>query len=543
MTTLREQIDAKIAPLLAPLAGEKPVGADPAFEPEFEQMKLEIDKLTSIAGLEPAWGDIRQLGAAMLSKRAKDLRVAGWLAAAEIKLRGWNGFAEALVTYDGIARAFWDSMYPDAKRPRGRINAFTWLAELSAKHLEPLPVSFADGDAVRASDEALKAIDQLFAEKFGEAYNGPGQLRSLMRSKLAAIPAAAVVEPPPPPRPSPAASPAASAAASAEPADGATAPSAPVATVAPSDATQAVEQSAQAMVRAAEALRTADPTRAQAYRLQRWGAWATVQNAPPADGEKTRIRPPPDPMTRRLQMLRDSQKWLELLTVAEAATGNYLFWLDLHRSVANALDRLGPTFAGAREVVGREVVAFVQRFPSVPSLTFANGTPFAEGATKTWLDEEAAKYGGSGGSAASSAASAEDEEVAKRFEAAEAMVGEGKIAEGLGVGAVLAARGADGRARFRSGLALARMAVKGSRPDVARAILERLLADVDRHDLETWEPSLCGTLYAALLSAMRDGARAKAASPEAAEATKREQAIFDKLCRVDPAAALKFVSG
>jgi type VI secretion system protein VasJ len=539
MTTLREQIATKVAPLLAPIAGAQPAGADPSFEPDFERMKVEIDKLTSIDALEPAWGEVRELGTGLLSTRSKDLRVAGWVAAAQTKLHGWKGFAEALVTYDGLARGFWDTMYPDAKRPRGRINAFAWLAELSAKHLDGLSVSFADGDAVRTSDEVLRALDQFLIEKLGEAYSGPGPLRRLMREKLAAIPAAAVVEAPPAPKAAPApASP--STEAGAAPAADAPTNGVTAAAVAPGDAAAAVEQSAQAMVRAAEALRTADPTRAQAYRLQRWGTWAVVQNAPPADGDKTRIRPPPDTITRRLTLLRESQKWLEALMAAEAATGSFLFWLDLHRLVANALDRLGPTFAPAREVVGREVVAFVQRFPSIPSLAFSNGTPFADGATKTWLDEEAARWGGSGTSAASAAASAEDDEVAKRFESADAMVSEGKIAEGLGLGAVLAARGADGRARFRSNLALAKMAVKGSRADVARAILERLVADVDRHDLEAWEPSLCGTLYASLLSAMRDGARAKPPAPEAAG---KEQVIFDKLCRLDPAAALKFVSG
>jgi len=538
MTTLREQIATKIAPLLVPIAGAQPAGTDPSFEPEFERMKLEIDKLTSIDQIEPAWAEVRDVGTGLLSSRAKDLRVAGWVAVAQTKLTGWNGFAEALVTYDGLARAFWDTAYPDAKRPRGRINAFGWLAELSTKYLQDVNVSFGDGDAVRTSDEVLRGLDTFLAEKLGEAYPGPGPLRRLMREKLAAIPQAEVAAPP---AGAPQAQSPAPQAAPAEPINGASpAMESASPAVAPGDAAAAVEQSAQAMVRAAEALRTADPTRAQAYRLQRWGTWAVVQTPPPADGDKTRIRPPPDTVTRRLALLRESQKWLEALMSTEMATGNFLFWLDLHHWVATALDRLGPTFATAREVVGREVVAFVARFPTIPSLAYSNGTPFADGATKTWLEEEGRRWGGSTSSAASAAASAEDEDVAKRFEAAESLVTEGKLAEGLGVGAVLAARGADGRSRFRAGLALAKMAVKGSRPEVARAILERLVDDVDRHHLEAWEPALCASLYASLLSATRDGARAKPPSPEAAS---KEQAIFDKLCRLDPAAALKFVSG
>src|SRR3974390_496788 len=102
MTTLREQIAAKIAPVLAPIEGGQPAGADPSFEPDFERAKAEIDKLTSVAGLEPSWTDIRELGVGLLSKRAKDLRVAGWLALARTKLDGWAGLAGGLGPHSGM---------------------------------------------------------------------------------------------------------------------------------------------------------------------------------------------------------------------------------------------------------------------------------------------------------------------------------------------------------------------------------------------------------------------------------------------------------
>jgi type VI secretion system protein VasJ len=534
--TLREDIAAKIAPLVAPIAGAEPSGADPSFDPDFERIKAEIDKLTSVDGKEPAWREIREVGGTLLTKRAKDLRVAGWLGVAVTKLDGWKGLAETLATYDGLARGFWDTMYPDAKRPRGRVMAFGWLSEVTAKQLQGLDVTFADGDAVRASDEILRELETLLAEKLGAAYQGPGPLRRLLREKVAAIPAPPAATPPADAQASTngaAAPPRAEERADAGPALAATAP-------ATGDADAAVQESGQAMLRAAAALRQADPARAQAYRLQRWGAWAAIQNPPPADGDKTRIRPPPDQLTKRLGMLRDSQKWVELLLATEDATGKFLFWLDLHKQVASTLDRLGAAFMGAREVVGREVIAFVTRFPSIPSMAFQNGTPFADAATKTWLDEETRRWGGSSQSAGSAAASAEDEEVAKRFADADALVTEGKLAEGLGVASALAARGADGRTRFRASLAVGKMALKGSKPEVARAILERLDVEVTRHELEIWEPALCASLYASLLTAMRDGPRAAKPSPEAAN---REQAIFEKLCRLDPAAALKFAQG
>ena len=45
---------------------------------------------------------------------------------------------------------------------------------------------------MRACDEVLKDLDQLLADKLGDAYVGPGQLRSLLRNKVREIP-----EPPP----------------------------------------------------------------------------------------------------------------------------------------------------------------------------------------------------------------------------------------------------------------------------------------------------------------------------------------------------------
>jgi hypothetical protein len=67
-------------------------------------------------------------------------------------------------------------------------------------------------------------------------------------------------------------------------------------------------------------------------------------------------------------------------------------------------------------------------------------------------------------------------------------------------------------------------------------MLEHLMTDVERHGLETWEPAACATLYAYLFTATREVSRAKGGSPDL-EA--REQLLFDKLCRLDPASAIK----
>ena len=520
----REDVAQRIAVLVAPIGGANPAGADVSYDTDFETIKAEIDKLSSVDNLDPAWSKIQDLGAQLLAQKGKDFRVVSWMGVAKVKTQGWAGFAEALILYETLARSYWDTMYPEARRARARVNAFAWMTEMVHQHLIGMDVTFADGDPLRAADEVLKDLDQLLAEKLGEAYAGPGQLRSLLRDKVMAIPEPPRVEEAP--------------VAGAEGAAAAPQPQGPAAPAAPTSV-EGVEPAARAsggvLVEGAAVLRAADATRAWGYKLQRWGAWITIEELPAAQDGRTFIPPPGE--GAQLAELRDAQKWLELLNTAEEMTSRYLFWLDLHRFVALAMDNLGPSFAAARELVGREACYFVARLPGVASMTFSDGTPFADAATQTWLDEESRRVGaGGGGSAASAVASAEDEEIAKRFADAQKLVSGGQVADGLASALALAERAADARLRFRARLAVGKMALDASKHDLARGMLEHLVVDVERHGLETWEPATCATLYTYLLVAAREVSRAKGGSPDLVA---REQYLFDKLCRLDPASAIK----
>jgi hypothetical protein len=79
------------------------------------------------------------------------------------------------------------------------------------------------------------------------------------------------------------------------------------------------------------------------------------------------------------------------------------------------------------------------------------------------------------------------------------------------------------------------MALDGAKPDLARPLLEGLVADIEHHDLEAWEPQLCATVYASLLGAIRASGRGKSGPIDAGA---REQSVFDRLYRLDPRSAL-----
>ena len=524
MPTYREEVAERLAPLLAPMAGANPAGADISYDTDFETIKAEIDKLSSVDNSEPSWSKIEQLGTELLLQKGKDFRIVSWMAVAKCKNASWKGLAESLVLYNGLARSFWDTMYPEARRARARLNAIAWMADMINEHLAARDVVFADGDAIRTADEALKDLDQFLAEKLGDAYVGPGMLRPLLRDKVRAIPE-------PPPEPSSSTDEENQAPVEEAAAQVVEAPPA----FDPESAERSVTTSAETIIAAAAILRGADPTRAWAYELQRRAIWLSVREPPAGDGTTTYTSGPDPSVMQTFADLRTGQNWPGLLTAAEELTTQNPFWLDLHRHVADAMERLGPTYNAARAAVGREVTHFVSRLPTLPDLKFSDATtPLADGATRTWLEEEARKYGGS--SAASAAASAEDEEVARKLVEARKMLQDGKVADGLAIALALADRGPDARTRFKARLSVGKMALDVGKMALARAMLEHLVGDIERHGLETWEPALCATAYSYLLAATREVSRAKGGSPDL-EA--KEQHIFDKLCRLDPASAIK----
>ena len=530
---LLETLAERTAPLRAPLAGDNPAGMDATFEPDFEQLKLEIDKLTSMAGSPPNWREVDSLASSILSSKAKDFRVATWLALAKMQQNGFEGFAEGLSVLRGLIDEFWVTMYPDAKRARARVNLVSWLEENSCAFFDQRDVTASDADAVRACESLIAAIDTGLAEKLADAYPGMNKLKSTFRNKVRAIPEPPKEAAPPPP------------VAAASTTTEAAAPPAPAATALPTatnadEAVTAVRDCGKAIIDIAKMLRRVDPAQAWPYRLQRTGAWLGVQRPPPNENNKTRLPPPAPDVKKKLQGFMEQQKWLELLGAAEDATAQYLFWLEAHRLVAVAMDSLGALFIGAREVVGREVVGFVQRFPMIAALQFSDGSPFVDAATASWLDQEAGKWGGGGGgggSSSSSAVSEEDQELQKRFVEAREMVSTGKVPEGLALAMALAVRAPDARTRFRSRLSVAQLAIEGGKVEIARPILDSLAGEVEQHGLEAWEPVLSAQVYASLLACLKAPGAAKTA-----DTASRQLSVFDRLCRLDPAAAIKFGS-
>jgi type VI secretion system protein VasJ len=212
-------------------------------------------------------------------------------------------------------------------------------------------------------------------------------------------------------------------------------------------------------------------------------------------------------------------------------------WLDAHRFAAVATERLGLAYADAREVIGRDAADLARRWPFVVERTFDDGTPHADAETRAWLREEAerwqvvAKRG-------EAAARDEDQKLKKRFDAAQDLVARGHHAEGLALAAETARRAASPRERFRADLAVSELAMSVGAFDVARPLLDGLFAISEAQRLDAWDPALSATLYAGLVKCLEHEAKEGRDG-----ANERRAQVFERLCRVDPGAAIRARTG
>jgi type VI secretion system protein VasJ len=531
---LIEDVASYTAPFCEPIQGESPTGQDLSHDQEFEEVKQEIDKLSSVSGAQPNWSMVVVVGEELLRNRTKEFRLLVWIAVAKFHTTGILGLVQGLALLRDVSARFWDDMHPGLKRKRARANLLGWLSEQAEAKLG----SYQQGNLKQTDAEPLGAIESIYTEldtfyrdKLAELYPGMGTLRSTAREKLRLIPEEKKAPPPPP---AGAAAPAGDAPPGAPPPQAGSALTAPIQVSSPEDAERAVLALGKNLREIARTLRHGDPAQAWSYRLHRVGLWLPVRQLPPVQEGKTRLPAPAADDRKRLERLHSAAQWMDLIEAAETLSSQYLFWLDPHRYLAQAMEQLGALFMQALEMVTSEVGGFCRRVSGVAQAKFNDGTPFADPATEAWLEEHSKTGSGGGGS---KAIEAEDAEIAKRFEEARELVKKGRVPDGLGLATQLASRGQDARTRFKARLEIAQMALLGGQPKMAFAITASLVGEAEQHQLEVWEPSLCAQMYSTQVSCLRS------LDPKERAAAGDEGALFAKLSRLDPVAALRLSSG
>jgi type VI secretion system protein VasJ len=179
-----------------PISPESPGGSDVRYDPDFEALQAEIDKMTSpTAAGQVNWARVADLAAGILQTKSKDLTVAGYLAVALLMTRQIPGLDEGTALLRALLENFWETLYPPKKRMRGRAGAIAWWLDKSENALTRISPPPSPADLVTRLQANLQAMDSLLAEKMPDA----PLLRSLQR-RIEALPVArqdpAAPEPP-----------------------------------------------------------------------------------------------------------------------------------------------------------------------------------------------------------------------------------------------------------------------------------------------------------------------------------------------------------
>jgi type VI secretion system protein VasJ len=525
-----ENLQEKAAAWLAPISAEAPVGTSARFDPRYESLLREMAKLESPIGGTIDWKGVIDQGSGLLQTASKDLLVAAHVAYGLYATQGLGGLALGAVLLAELCDRFWEPMFPELKRIRGRTNALAWFTERVCLGLPGTSVTAADAGAIEDLVVAGQRLGQVTRERFESNAPALGPLlEGIERLRLTLPPP----EPPPPPPPAPEATPAAPAAeagpAPAAPAGPAVAAIMP-ATPAGGDPTEFLRQVGAALAEVGATLRQAQGADPMAYRLRRMGLWLHLSSPPPATGGRTAIPAPPPALKTQLDKMSQNQRWAEVLEEAEASLEQYRLSLDLQRYSAVALAGLGPVHQAARKALVLEVEGLLRRMPTLVDLQYNDGSPLADPQTKAWIEEEvlAAPAGGGGGDG--DGASEED---VQRVREARKLAVEGKLAEAIPLLQVRIGASPSGRQRFRARLDLARVCIQAGEAALARSLYEHLDQEMTARGLEEWEPALAAECLGGHLETLR--LAAKDGKPVPAEAT----ILYTRLCRVDPLSALR----
>jgi type VI secretion system protein ImpA len=144
-------MDARVNGLLAPISDEHPCGEDLSFSPEFDRIteaRREDDPTVDYgewqAALKQAdWPTVLACCTDLLQTRSKDLRLAAWLAEAEVKTIGLPGLRNGIETMSRLIERFGPEVHPcgdDGDHER-RIGTVSWFVTRMAQLVRQIPIT------------------------------------------------------------------------------------------------------------------------------------------------------------------------------------------------------------------------------------------------------------------------------------------------------------------------------------------------------------------------------------------------------------------
>lgn len=199
---LAEDVQSRASELLAPISDAEPAGQNASVDPRYEEVRAQMASLDSPTGGEVEWDVVAKTTGELLKTTSKDLLIASYFSYALFQTEGATGLAVGLATLDGLFGTYWDTMFPPARRLRGRGNALGWLTDRLEAGLPALALEPSDRRAVDLIDSQWKSLGAKSREKLEDHAPAMGGVETaLARIKLKLPEASPETSPTPEPAP------------------------------------------------------------------------------------------------------------------------------------------------------------------------------------------------------------------------------------------------------------------------------------------------------------------------------------------------------
>ena len=304
----------------------------------------------------------------------------------------------------------------------------------------------------------------------------------------------------------------------------------------PADRRQAIAS----IATAAAFLRKLEPLSPAPYLILRGLRWGELRTASRL-GDSILLEAPPTELRQKVKRLALGKKWSELLDACEEAMALPCSraWLDLQRLSVAACSALGAEYQAIATAIQSELRALLNDVPELLDATLLDDTPAANPETKAWLqhlqgplpasvlpgdDLNSVSTAGLNGTPTWLTQAADAYALAKQALAA------GQEEKAFAFMRSEIARQRSGRGRFRRTMQLIELAVAAGKDAIAQPLLDDVTAMIEIHKLDSWEDP--EQVASDLLKLMRNSRKLQ-------DDFDGKQAMFERICRLDPVQALR----
>ncbi|MDR2386080.1 MAG: type VI secretion system protein TssA [Deltaproteobacteria bacterium] len=467
-------------------------GVEATFSPEFEFIKDEVDKSSSLHENNGTnWQLVLERSNAFLTEQSKDLWVLCYGLRAVYEKHGLSSLVAALEVLKAVLENFWDQLHPSLKRPQRRAAPLAWLAGKLEMIVAGTAFPKDEDQIAQKLKKALEALQKILDQKLNEiSPSFAGVLKGLKNLKPpqesvppapdfeAALATAILTSPSPANRAIPA-----------QPFELQVSSDGQIAANQLPQVFRAIKEQAQLLAAHLAGRNILDW---RVYLLHRTSLWSTISQLPQADPDLiTQLRPVPSDLVASYTAAVEAGRLAEILPRLERSASKMPFWFDGHYLVDKCLE--GLKAREALNILRLTLGLFIREFPELIDYKYFDKSPFASPKTLHWLasldtmdDGTLGRLAGAVKVSSPPKEGSEDQELI--LKQALDLWRDGDFEAGLKrVGPQLATKS---RASIKQGLLVARYCLGAGRPEAAGNLLGDLFDNLESWGLLEWEPEL-----------------------------------------------------